>query len=915
MKLHFLKTAWLSLLTALTVCSLLLSMVGVRPVSAIQPGKENAVDDDFALLATKCLNSEGLNKQKNPHTDKLHFVGAESDKPIKHPDTNSTDNSPEQAARGYLKECGELFGVQDEARELKVKRVKELDHGNSVARFQQSVNDIPVLGGEIIVQMDAHNDILTIVSELTDAPLDNPSPSIGVDAAIQAALEMVAKKNGLDISILSTSTPELWFYDPFIFDTENGTAPALVWRLEVRAVDKPINELVLIDAQTKAVLLRFNQIDDMWASPGEDHPIQTGNMMTNTVALTLGSPLISVYTLDHSMDDSAFPGTLVCAQNDPSLCNVDADAQAAFQYTLDTYNFYANLHGRDSIDNAGMELITSVHYGTGYQNAYWNGSQMTYGDGWTADDVVAHEISHGVTQNESGLIYYGQSGAINESFSDLWGEFVDQTNTGGSDGTGYNWQVGEDIPVYGAIRNMQDPTIFGNPDTTDSFFYYHGSSDNAGVHTNSGVNNKAVYLMVAGGDFNGYSITGIGLEKTVKIYYEAQTNLLTSGATYVDLFNALNQACSNLEGQGVVTIDDCSQVNHAALAVKMDVAPIPPPPPDNDNFANAIAISSMPYADEQNTISATTEVSDPILPCGTEDQGTNSVWYRYTPTADGLLTVNTFGSEYDTILAVWIGSVDNLTNVICQDDSNDSLQSQIKILVTAGETYYIEAAGYWESGYLYIDADFSIPNSFTSCSEVVGIPETECNALVSIYTNTGGPNWTTNMAWLAINTPCDWYGVTCMAGRVTQIHLSNNNLVGTLSSIAWIDLPYLETLTLGQNQLSGSIPAQLSNLGGLTYLGLWNNQLTGTLPLQLGSLLNLRYLFLDGNQLSGGIPSELGSLSNLHFLSLSDNQLTGQFPPELTNLASLFYLELNGNHLSGNLPTTIGNLSSLEGLY
>ena len=116
-----------------------------------------------------------------------------------------------------------------------------------------------------------------------------------------------------------------------------------------------------------------------------------------------------------------------------------------------------------------------------------------------ADDVVAHELTHGVTQYESNLFYYYQSGAINESFSDVWGEYYDQANGLGNDSAGIKWQIGEDISGLGAIRNMSNPPSFGDPDRMSSANYYEGKDDSGGVHHNSGINNKAVYLMVDGG--------------------------------------------------------------------------------------------------------------------------------------------------------------------------------------------------------------------------------------------------------------------------------------------------------------------------------------------------------------------------------------------------------------------------------
>ena len=158
-------------------------------------------------------------------------------------------------------------------------------------------------------------------------------------------------------------------------------------------------------------------------------------------------------------------------------------------------------HGRDSINGGGMPIVSTVHYrevvGVPYENAFWTSelNQMVYGDGFSAaDDVVGHELTHGVTSFESNLFYYYQSGAINESFSDLWGEFIDQGNGAGTDTPAVKWQMGEDVPGFGAIRNMQDPTLFGDPDKMSSLNYYEGAGDNGGVHFNSGVNNKAVFL-------------------------------------------------------------------------------------------------------------------------------------------------------------------------------------------------------------------------------------------------------------------------------------------------------------------------------------------------------------------------------------------------------------------------------------
>jgi hypothetical protein len=177
-----------------------------------------------------------------------------------------------------------------------------------------------------------------------------------------------------------------------------------------------------------------------------------------------------------------------------------------------------------------------------------------------------------VTENESNLLYAYQSGAINESLSDVFGEFVQQSNLSEPVALSNRWNLGENLPIYGTLRNMADPTIYGDPDRMGSDKFYTGSGDNGGVHINSGVNNKAAYLMVDGGTFNGKTVTAIGMTKAAKIYYHAQTNLLTSSSDYLDLYIALNQACQNLVGTAAgITSSDCVSVQNATQAVEMNL--------------------------------------------------------------------------------------------------------------------------------------------------------------------------------------------------------------------------------------------------------------------------------------------------------------------------------------------------------
>jgi len=164
-----------------------------------------------------------------------------------------------------------------------------------------------------------------------------------------------------------------------------------------------------------------------------------------------------------------------------------------------TYDYYWLKHGRNSIDGNGFALLSYIHYDVAYANAFWDGQRMTYGDGgggWTAltaIDICAHEVSHGLTSFTSNLIYSYESGALNESYSDIFGASVEWF---ASPAQG-DWLMGEDIGS--PLRSMSDPNAYGDPDTYYGTDWYFGTGDNGGVHTNSGVLNYWYYLLSDGG--------------------------------------------------------------------------------------------------------------------------------------------------------------------------------------------------------------------------------------------------------------------------------------------------------------------------------------------------------------------------------------------------------------------------------
>ena len=188
-------------------------------------------------------------------------------------------------------------------------------------------------------------------------------------------------------------------------------------------------------------------------------------------------------------------------------------------------------------------------------------------------------------------------------------------------------------------------------------------------------------------------------------------------------------------------------------------------------------------------------------------------------------------------------------------------------------------------------------------------------ALVAFYNAAGGPNWTNNGNWLSARPIGEWHGVTTDdSGRVTELRLRDNNLRGTLPAELG-NLSNLTYLSLWDNRLSGPIPARLGNLSNLTDLRLWDNQLSGPIPSQLGNLTSLTWLLLARNQFSGPIPARLGNLSNLVGLGFDGNRLSGPIPAELGNLSDLTELHLWDNQLSGPIPSELGSLTNLAILY
>ncbi len=238
--------------------------------------------------------------------------------------------------------------------------------------------------------------------------------------------------------------------------------------------------------------------------------------------------------------------------------NQDNAAYDAHFGTEATYDFYNTKFGRNSIDGAGFALRSYVHYSSNYVNAFWNGSYMTYGDGdgyeftaLTCIDIVAHEITHGLTEHSANLNYSYESGALNESFSDILGTAIDFY----ANPTTANYLMGDQINTSGIpFRSMINPNLYEQPDTYLGSYWYTGSEDNGGVHYNSGVQNYWYYLLCEGGsgtndNGNSFSVSAIGMEKATQIAYRTLVVYLTPTSQYADARYYSIQSAIDLFGE------------------------------------------------------------------------------------------------------------------------------------------------------------------------------------------------------------------------------------------------------------------------------------------------------------------------------------------------------------------------------
>ncbi|MFX3623659.1 MAG: M4 family metallopeptidase [Ectobacillus sp.] len=453
------------------------------------------------------------------------------------------------------------FGGKKAEETFKIKQKEKDPLGFTVLRLQQTYNGIPVWGSTQVAHVDKKG-ALKVVSGTVIPDLDKQEKLKGLNKiAPEAAIEAAEKDLGFQPVYEEKPTAEVYVY-------KNGGEATYAYVVELNFLSPEAGRYYyFIEAATGKILNKYNTVHNVTGT----NQVGTGKGVlgdTKSIQTTLSGSYYylqdntrgaKIYTYD-ARNRTSLPGYLWADIDNVFNASYDAAAVDAHYYAGVTYDYYKNKFGRNSYDGYGADLKSTVHYSRSYNNAFWNGIQMVYGDGDGTTfsplsgslDVVAHELSHAVTEHSSNLIYQNESGALNEAFSDIFGTLVEYYDNRNPD-----WEMGEDVYTPGtpgdALRSMSDPAKYGDPDHYSK--RYTGTQDNGGVHINSGIINKAAYLLANGGTHYGVTVSGIGNDKTGAIYYRANNFYLTESATFSQARAALVQAAADLYGSASAEVN------------------------------------------------------------------------------------------------------------------------------------------------------------------------------------------------------------------------------------------------------------------------------------------------------------------------------------------------------------------------
>jgi Zn-dependent metalloprotease len=466
-----------------------------------------------------------------------------------------------------------FFGLSEDYEFVQVQELTD-KLGQTHYRFSQFYKGVEVVNAQLILH--EKNGVIHYINGQTVHRINlSVYPSISEQSALQSAL------NHIDAEIYKWEIPENEIFikkeqqDPnatFYPSGElkitsgsedmNGNNMKLVYRFDIYAEQPLSRNYVDVNAVTGEVINTINRIHDA-DIPGTGTSLYNGTVSMIVDNFSGGYRLqesgrgggIKTYDMQNGYN---YNNATDFVDSDTNFTDPNDHAGVSVHWAAEgTYDYYLNTFGRNSFNNTGGTILSYAHFGVDYNNAFWDGTRLTFGDGdgvilspVVAVDVVGHEFTHGVTQYSSNLIYSSESGALNESFSDIFGTAVEFYLEGVSSA---DWIIGEDVVLQYpfCVRSMENPNLTLCPDTYKGTYWDFYEE----VHINSGVQNFWFYLLSVGGtgvNDNGdpYSVTGIGIDDAAEIAYRNLTVYLTPTSKYGNARAGSINAAADLFGLG-----------------------------------------------------------------------------------------------------------------------------------------------------------------------------------------------------------------------------------------------------------------------------------------------------------------------------------------------------------------------------
>jgi Zn-dependent metalloprotease len=459
-------------------------------------------------------------------------------------------------ARAFLLFHPGLFGGAAHDQNLWLRDVAPDDGGGATVRFEIRIGGLRYAAGEALVTIGADGGVRAVTGAFPPAAELSASPEMDAASAVGMALAWL-NDEALPGKLALEEPAEL-VAEPV------GMEVRAAWRCVIsgEGMAGPIRREILVDAAQPLVLAHR---EGLWAVravgsgvgvDGTRRPLQIYQAPDGSYQLrddTRGSQGIRTYTAEATQRLPGWPVTSPAAdQWDQGIFGAGA-AVDAHAHAGEVYDWLSGVLRRQSLDGKGGGMRLTVHFGARMDNAFWDGHEAVFGDGdgttmkpLATLDVVAHELFHAVTQAESGLTYQGESGALNESLSDVFATFVELDVAAG------NWTVGEGVTTP-AIRDLARPERTGSPEHMSQYVQLPNDArhDMGGVHVNSTIPSHAAYLLAMGGvsAVSGLRVPAIGVVATRRIWWRAATRYLGARARFADFAEATRAAAEDLFGK------------------------------------------------------------------------------------------------------------------------------------------------------------------------------------------------------------------------------------------------------------------------------------------------------------------------------------------------------------------------------